>query len=481
MGLYDEENIPQAGPGEVDYRGRGLGSSDFIEGMVYNKPAQMLRIGRGEEVELLLSPWTPQHLKERKLVFHNWVGGGHSNDWVTIRTDMDAAVARRDGARLNKKGEARGTTFKPKRVLCTALSGPRICGHCPCPICALLDKYHVVIGGWKQWATDQLYPHGSYNLEVQPLRSREEGGQWKSRSLRSIRFLSVSEKEARMALGRRTAEDFGDFVWKAWRDDKNRVTLKPTGRISDRGYDPIWGAYMPVRIEADEKVQAMAAMIDGSSKIIVEDNPVGVISVTGTAVENNANSGIIPEDLGPNRADAVMEALGQDTTLVPLVWGLKLPAARGWMEKAQYWMEEWEDYSEVLNRSTIAMICGPQSDNLVSLDLDKDAARWAERFCAYNPWMRGIMTVYGNRGRAPIFRLKGQYKDRVFKLKSPTTTNLTSMGTTLSITSENSGAANACKPSVVFTRRGLFTGSKIPGSSRPSPSIPSNFQTSWTN
>jgi hypothetical protein len=112
-----------------------------------------------------------------------------------------------------------------------------------------------------------------------------------------------------------------------------------------------------------------------------------------------------------------MEALGQDTTLVPLVWGLKLPAARGWMEKAQYWMEEWEDYSEVLNRSTIAMICGPQSDNLVSLDLDKDAARWAERFCAYNPWMRGIMTVYGNRGRAPIFRLKGQYKDRVFKLK----------------------------------------------------------------
>lgn len=354
-------------------------------GTLWGVQSNSLRVNKGESVELLFSPWTPLPLAGRRLAYHSWLGA-----WAKLHADD--VLERLEGfsknigqPRYSQQRKTLTTFCRPYRLLCPLQSGRDVADHAPCPICELRDRLAGVVGDWREYVCRLLEPSFAYRLEVLPLAHKSPGQPWLSLDS-PIRFLFLREHEAGVAFRKCADTDFAGKTWIVKKDEYD-LELTPTERVSN--CHPMWGRTLSLLIPQEDDLTDFASMA-------------------------MASEGKRPEDLSHERAEQVRDWLGPDAVLVPLVWGLKHPTVSRYYARARQWMQQWEEYSKVIESSTIAFVCGPDSGNLCSLDLDLLSELSA--VVRFNPWMRNVMTIYGKRGCAILFRLRGAYNAKPYNL-----------------------------------------------------------------
>ncbi len=348
---YDrEDRRPVAGPGSVD--------------SIWSIKNEPLRIDKFESWDLLLSPWTGNHLSERRIAHHNWIGC-----WLNVQ----------NGERIKPAF----TTFRPYRVLCPQLSDVEIAGKAPCAVCEVLAKLRPtwkrgmpITVDWRNTLTSILGPTFSAKLEVLPIA--RDGRPFDS----GIRFLTVNWREALAAFRGVDPSVFAGQIWSVTRDEHG-LHFKQTGKTSDR--KPVWGKTFSVHVTQDEHIRIFANMA-------------------------LASQGQMPR---PGRADEI-QLLLPEAVLVPLVWGLKRPPVKRYFDLGPKWMKQWGEYERVLDHHSIAFAGGPVSDHLCSLDLD--LAGELERVLKLNTWARRAMRIHGRRGTATLFRVRGAYNAKVHRI-----------------------------------------------------------------
>ena len=115
----------------------------------------------------------------------------------------------------------------------------------------------------------------------------------------------------------------------------------------------------------------------------------------------------------PTRVAKIREIFGHGLVLVPTKWGTKIPIQKGYTEFGQEKMSD-PQHIELLENNNIAILTGPKSGDLVSIDFDDDAA--FEQFRTCNPQLCSTVTSRASRGCNLWYRLKGEYPEGVSKL-----------------------------------------------------------------
>lgn len=120
----------------------------------------------------------------------------------------------------------------------------------------------------------------------------------------------------------------------------------------------------------------------------------------------------------PNgRAQEVKAMFGGNVTLIPQHLGTKRPVARGYFDLAKAWMQHEADYFPVLDAANIAVVVGPNSGHIVSIDLDGD--EYSQPFLKLNPWARDAQFSAGGRGGNFWFKITGEYPHQILKITRP--------------------------------------------------------------
>lgn len=307
-----------------------------------------------------LSPWTATHLKERVRYYHYLQTGDYG------------------GRRLENGGKTVGCTwFGPLKVLCPEQSAEEIAGKAPCPVCALRRYIYA-----ERWNTDTEYAY--FNLEPRATVTLEFGllaVDGKKSHQRVTQFLEVPAN----ALRRFPMEQWIVQEIELFRDPQThqpelRPTVVPLGKTRHS-----FGKTLIIRPHTDSFVRKLVTTMEQSNFVRPEEG----------------------------RADRMRE-LFPGAVFVPDWFGTKRPMRRGWQEYSPRWMRQWADYSAILDQSNIQLRCGPPSKGICSFDMD-DMSQY-NRFIRVNSWAAKARKLWGARGCAIFFRLKGEYPARVFPI-----------------------------------------------------------------
>ncbi len=318
------------------------------------------RVEDGVVYTVCLSPWTERHLSERMRSYHRLENGTY-------------------GLLKNHSRSKPYTFFRQLEVLCPATSSPEIAGvDAPCPICDVMKYILSERWGDRDYVWFHLEPRLKVTLEIGLLAI--DGKQC---TRRNTSFIEMPVNHLPWFDLSRVA----DLEFRLYRGEDCRLVLEPTGRnLSACRLRHIFGKTLVVKSHSDDFVQRVVDAMKASDFAYP----------------------------WPGRVWRLREMF-PTAVLVPDWWGTKHPMRRGFKEFAATWMRQWDVYEEVLDASNINFLCGPPSDNLCSIDFD--VASEISRFIRYRPWAQNAPKVWGKRGVAVLFKLKGPYPPRVFHLK----------------------------------------------------------------
>jgi len=119
--------------------------------------------------------------------------------------------------------------------------------------------------------------------------------------------------------------------------------------------------------------------------------------------------------MGDSRIERLTETFGANVVFIPLIKGSKRPTEEGYTNFTIEKMNE-VGYCSQLEAGNIAILVGPNSGHLVSIDFDDDAA--FEEFASLNPELSKTLQTFGARGRNLWFRMTGEYLATVIKLRN---------------------------------------------------------------
>lgn len=118
----------------------------------------------------------------------------------------------------------------------------------------------------------------------------------------------------------------------------------------------------------------------------------------------------------PSRVARLQQIFGIDTVMVPTKWGTKEPFLTGYPEFTIAKMSD-PQYLALLESHNIAILTGPPSGGLNSIDFDDNAA--AVEFRKHNPELARSIISKGARGCNLWLRIDGEYPIGVVKLVGP--------------------------------------------------------------
>lgn len=153
----------------------------------------------------------------------------------------------------------------------------------------------------------------------------------------------------------------------------------------------------------------------------------GSQTASGIAESQQRNLSIrIPALQGePRRCNRLeeMERLFPGAVFVPQIRGTKKPAVKGYLEVTADRMKD-EEYRRLLERSNLAILVGPASGNLVSIDFDDDDAIGEFYDLNKHNLVNGTVYTRGLRGGNIWMRMAGEYPNRVCHIKDETGRNI---------------------------------------------------------
>jgi hypothetical protein len=352
---YDSEAEWQPSPGKV------ILWDEALDLEVQVQQTKTFRVDELSTYTVCLSPFTKHHLEQRLRYYH--------------RLDNGAS-----GLLENGRRDKPVTYFKKLQVLCLRCSSEEITGpDAPCPACELrerLCKNGLSVND--EHVFDGLEPFVTVTLEIGiiTIDGVEQGS-------RATHTLELPVK----AFPRVGVDEAANLEYRLFRDRDHRMVLEPTGR----------------RVNAQKPYHRFG-------KIVIFKPH------TDKFVRDLCDTMWASKFAGPEpwRTDWLSD-LFPEATLVPCWWGTKHPMRSGYHEFATRWMKQRRLYVPVLDNSNINFLCGPKSGNLVSFDCDQMSQwrRWSDK----NQWSLKAPKVWGKRGAAVIFRMKGKYPLKVFKLK----------------------------------------------------------------
>lgn len=117
----------------------------------------------------------------------------------------------------------------------------------------------------------------------------------------------------------------------------------------------------------------------------------------------------------PSRVAVLREIFGDTTVMIPTHWGTKKPMQTGYTDFA---LDQMKDprHLGLLEENNIAILTGPNSGDLISIDFDDDEA--LEQFRACNHELCFTVASRASRGCNLWFRMLGEYPVGVLKLEN---------------------------------------------------------------
>lgn len=109
------------------------------------------------------------------------------------------------------------------------------------------------------------------------------------------------------------------------------------------------------------------------------------------------------------------EKFGRDVVFIPVPKGKKAPISSGYTNFTIEKMRE-AGYRSQLEKGNIAILVGPNSGDLISIDFDEEVE--FPEFAKLNPEICKTLQTVGARGRNLWFRMNGEYSPQVVKLKN---------------------------------------------------------------
>lgn len=121
------------------------------------------------------------------------------------------------------------------------------------------------------------------------------------------------------------------------------------------------------------------------------------------------------ENLEQGKRVAVLrQLLGENTVMIPVCWGTKIPAVDGWQKTRIEKMQD-SNWLDQLEGGNIGVLLGEVSENLISIDCDSDEV--FDEMARLNPWMKETLQSKGARGGNYWLRMEGDYPKSTVKLK----------------------------------------------------------------
>lgn len=118
---------------------------------------------------------------------------------------------------------------------------------------------------------------------------------------------------------------------------------------------------------------------------------------------------------GNSRLERLTEQFGRNVVFVPVYRGKKNPMVTGYTEFTIEKMGDAE-YCRKLEEGNIAVLLGPNSGNLISVDFDDEMA--FKKFARVNPELCKTLQSFGARGRNLWFIMTSEYTETTVKLKN---------------------------------------------------------------
>lgn len=115
----------------------------------------------------------------------------------------------------------------------------------------------------------------------------------------------------------------------------------------------------------------------------------------------------------PSRVAVIREIFGDTTVMIPTHWGTKKPMQTGYPD---FTLDRMSDpqHLRLLEGNNIALLTGPNSGDIVSIDFDNEGA--LQEFRNRNPLLCSTVTSRASRGCNLWFQLEGEYPVGVIKL-----------------------------------------------------------------
>lgn len=114
------------------------------------------------------------------------------------------------------------------------------------------------------------------------------------------------------------------------------------------------------------------------------------------------------------RVAKIRALLGSHAVLIPVPYGTKKPADKGWTSTTAEQLND-PPFLARLESGNIGVLLGTKGDNIVTIDADSGAFR--DALLRSNPWLADTLTTTGARGCNFWLRLKGNFPTRTRKLK----------------------------------------------------------------
>ena len=279
------------------------------------------------------------------------------------------------------------------RLTCTELTSPLVVLNRPCSICT---AKHSVIGD--VWADDcRIQTHFKFFIPCAVEASQMADGQWQVWKTRFAALLEADE----------------EFL-SEW--NLGRLTVGETHRIERvEGASGLWGwSIAPVTNRSPLSAAELLVLRRSMPGVYVPDpEPEEIATFRAVAQANWLNSPL------PGRAEELLAALPR-TLLIPCYFGTKRTRVR-WADDA-WSAARMDDYGvDRLNKGNLALLLGPPSDGLASIDWDTD--EFDDEFRARNPWAESAMRSWASRPPGNYwFRIRDLPESlaRAFKLRRGT-------------------------------------------------------------
>jgi hypothetical protein len=107
-----------------------------------------------------------------------------------------------------------------------------------------------------------------------------------------------------------------------------------------------------------------------------------------------------------SRVTRIMDVLGDDVVLIPVITDTKKPAVEKWQHLTLSAMQD-PKHLRALERGNIGVSLGAASNGLCTVDIDRDDA--VEPFLADNPRLRDTTRTRRSRGCNFWIRIEGNY------------------------------------------------------------------------
>jgi len=122
----------------------------------------------------------------------------------------------------------------------------------------------------------------------------------------------------------------------------------------------------------------------------------------------------LPPQAGENY---LYRAFGEKAVLIPIPSGSKQATIKGWQKTTLAQTQRPEYQKRLSNGCNIAILNGPPSAGLCSIDIDDD--RYLLEFLKLNPGLKGTTKSFGRRGCNFWVQVTGDYPQSVYKITTP--------------------------------------------------------------